>query len=310
MPKGRIMKAIEPVTLGPGWRSHASLVLSGAWLIVLLLTVPEIILRGFAGIETAWMLPARAALLIVLYGCTLLPSRFRPLHGFVLILLVIYAAEGLLLGTLVPQLQLYQDAVGGGTDAAFLGERMLRIGAVVVMFLVLLGTGLKPRDFYLAQGSLRATAERDPFLRLPPIPQPWTRFGRNYALISTVILLVFLIPAVQPSLGRLSMGLLLFAAVCAALNAFAEEFLYRAALLPRLLPLFPKHQTLLLVATWFGLAHYFGVPGGATGVLLAAIGGWFLAKCMVETRGMALPWLLHFVSDFAVYVVILLAAAP
>ena len=171
----------------------------------------------------------------------------------------------------------------------------------------MLGSGLKRGDFYLALGDLKATAEPGPGVKIPPKPEPWTKFGRNYALISVGLLLVFLIPALRPSLSNFSVGLVLFAAICAALNAFAEEFLYRAALLPQVLPYFGKKATLLLLPRWFGLAHYFGVPSGITGVLLTAIGGWFFAKSMIETRGMGWAWFLHFLADFSVYLILLLA---
>ena len=172
------------------------------------------------------------------------------------------------------------------------------------MLAVLLAMGLRPRDFYLAVGDLRATAEP---IGIPRKPEPWTTFGRNYAIISVGLLLLFLVPALQPSLAEVSIGLVAFAAVCALMNAFAEEFLYRAALIPQVLPLFGKHSTLLLVPAWFGLAHWFGVPSGLTGVLLAAIGGWFFTRSMIETRGIAWAWFLHFLADFTVYLVLLLA---
>src|SRR5690606_38950079 len=107
--------------------------------------------------------------------------------------------------------------------------------------------------------------------------------------------------------SNLSIGLVLFAAVCALMNAFAEEFLYRSALLPQVLPLFGKGASLILVAAWFGIGHYFGVPTGITGVILTTIAGWVFAKSMVETRGMTCPLFMHFISDFTIYVVILLA---
>src|SRR5690606_29136795 len=113
--------------------------------------------------------------------------------------------------------------------------------------------------------------------------------------------------SLQPSLSNLSVGLVLFAALCAVMNAFAEEFLYRSALLPQVLPLFGKAASLILVASWFSIGHYFGVPQGLTGVILTTIGGWIFAKAMIETRGMGWPLFLHFVSDFTVYVVVLLA---
>ena len=84
----------------------------------------------------------------------------------------------------------------------FLGERLLRLGPVLIMIVVLLIMRLKPRDFYLAVGNPRAVAQRDPVLRLPPKPEPWTVFGRNYALISTAILLAFLDLRVSSVAGR------------------------------------------------------------------------------------------------------------
>ena len=277
-----------------------------AWAIVLLLTVPEIILRAFLQVDTSWMLLARIGLLAGAIALAVVWPPVRPLRGMLVIFLVIYAVEGWLLLTAVPQSQIYRDLFDSSPNLAFFGERLMRIVAVLVMLAVLLLMGLRRRDFYLAVGDVKATAE--PTRRwIPTKAEPWTTFGRNYAIISVGLLLFFLIPALQPSLADFSVGLLLFAAICAAMNSFAEEFLYRSALIPQALPLFGKGATLLLVPGWFGLAHYFGVPNGLTGVLLAAIGGWFFAKSMIETRGMAWAWFLHFLADFTVYLVLLLA---
>jgi membrane protease YdiL (CAAX protease family) len=275
-----------------------------AWTIVLLLTVPEIILRGFMSLDTSWMLPARITLLTASVGMTFAWSVVRPLRGMLTVFLVIHAVEAGLFLTAIPGTRIYQDVFGGDTNLAFLGERLLRIGAVLVMLVVLLRMGLRRHDFYLAVGDVRAIAEP---MRIPSKPEPWTKFGRNYAIISVGLLLAFLIPALQPSLAELSIGLVVFAAVCAGMNAFAEEFLYRAALIPQVLPLFGKSATLLLLPVWFGLAHWFGVPSGLTGVILAAIGGWFFTRSMIETRGIAWAWFLHFLADFTVYLVLLLA---
>ena len=275
-----------------------------AWAIVVLLTVPEIVMRAFMELDTSWMLAARITLLTASVALTFASSVVRPLRGMLVVFLVIYAVEAGLFLTVVPASQIYQDAVGNDANLAFLGERLLRIGAVVVMIAVLLAMGLRRHEFYLAVGDIRATAEP---MRIPRHPEPWTKLGRNYAIISVGLLLVFLIPALQPSLAELSIGLVAFAAVCAALNAFAEEFLYRAALIPHVLPLFGKSATLLLLPAWFGLAHWFGIPSGLTGVLLAAIGAWFFTRSMIETRGIAWAWFLHFLADFTVYLVLLLA---
>jgi membrane protease YdiL (CAAX protease family) len=279
-----------------------------AWAIVLLLTVPEIFLRAFLRVDTSWMLLARFGLLAGSFAPTFVWPLLRPLRGMLVVFLVIYVVEAWVFLTAIPQSQTYRDIVGDDPNLAFFGERLLRIGAVVVMFVALLLMGFRRRDLYLAVGDLRATATPTR-LKIPHRPEPWTTFGRNYAIISVGLLLFFLIPALEPSLANFTVGLLLFAAVCAAMNSFAEEFLYRSALIPQVLPLFGKGATLMLVPAWFGLAHYFGVPNGLTGVLLAGVGGWFFAKSMIETRGIAWAWFLHFLADFTVYLLLLLAGS-
>jgi membrane protease YdiL (CAAX protease family) len=282
----------------------ARFLLSVAWAVALLLTVPEIVLHAFLEVDTSWMLPARIALLTASVALTFAWTTIRPLRGMLMVFLVIYAVEAGLFLTVLPGTQVYQDLIGADANVAFFGERLMRIGAVLVMLVVLLRMGLNRGGIYLAIGDVRATA---PAMRIPAKAEPWTKFGRNYAIISVGLLLVFLIPAMQPSLADLSVGLVLFAAVCAGMNAFAEEFLYRAALIPQVLPQFGKNATLLLLPVWFGLAHWFGVPSGLTGVILAAIGGWFFTRSMIETRGIAWAWFLHFLADFTVYLVLLLA---
>ncbi len=277
-----------------------------AWAVVLLLTLPQIILGAFLHIDTAWLIPARIILLGALFSLSFASMHIRPLRGLFLIFLVIYTVEGWFFLTLVPSTPVYQDLFGGDSNLTFFGERLMRIGAVLVMLLVLLMMGFKRRDFYLAIGDLNAAAEPSP-RGIPRKPESWRKFGRNYALISVGLLLLFMIPSFQPSPSKLSISLVLFTVLCAAMNAFAEEFLYRSALLPQVLPLLGKNASLLLVPLWFGLAHYFGVPNGITGVIITAIGGWFFAKSMIETRGMGWAWFLHFLADFTVYLVLFLA---
>lgn len=298
---------VAPTSLSHTTEDNRPLLLA-AWGIVLAITLPEILLRGFMQLDIAWITPARIGLLAVLLALTLVWRPLHPLRGFTGILLVIYGVEGWFFLTALPQTGAYQALFGGDTHLAFLGERLLRIGATIVMLLVLLVSGLKRRDFFLAVGDLKARAEPDRFIRIPPRPEPWSIFGRNYALISVGLLLAFMVPAMQPTLSTLSAGLVLFAALCAGLNAFAEEFLYRSALLPQVLSVFPPSSAILLVAGWFGLGHFFGVPAGITGVLITAVGGWFFAKSMVETRGMGWAWFLHFLADFTVYLIVFLAA--
>ena len=280
--------------------------LYAAWGIVLLLTMPQIILGGFMGQDIAWLSPARIVFLAAFFALTFVWLPVRPLRKLALIFLIVYGVEAWFFLTLLPQSQLYIDVFGGNANLLFFGERLMRICASLVMLLVLLSMGLKRQDFFLTLGNLKAVAEPEKW-GIPRKPETWPGFSLRYAVIIVVLFLLFMVPAMQPSLSNLSVGLVLFAALCAVMNAFAEEFLYRSALLPQVLPLFGKGASMILVASWFGIGHYFGVPSGSAGVILVTIGGWIFAKSMIETQGMGWALFLHFVSDFTVYLIILLA---
>jgi len=62
-----------------------------------------------------------------------------------------------------------------------------------------------------------------------------------------------------------------------------------------------KQQSLLLMAVYFGVGHFYGVPYGVIGVLMAAFLGWILGKSMLETRGLWWAWLIHFVQDVLIF---------
>jgi len=67
------------------------------------------------------------------------------------------------------------------------------------------------------------------------------------------------------------------------MNAFNEEFTLKAAPLSVLEPAVGRGQALCLTTYYFGVGHYYGVPYGIVGVLLAGFLGWFLGKSMQET---------------------------
>lgn len=280
--------------------------LAVAWAIVLLITLPEIIIRGFMQMDTPWMLPARMGVLGTIFLLTFFTPKIRPLRGFCLMLLVNIVFEGWFFGMVIQQSHLFLTVFGDSPETLFFGERLLRVGASLVTLFVLLSMGLKRRDFFLTWGKFHAIAEPEAWA-VPRKPETWLGFGGRFVLISVTIMLIFLIPAVKPTFSNLSIEVITFALVCAVMNAFAEEFMYRAALLPQVLPIFGKGASIFLIASWFGLAHYFGMPYGVTGVMITMIGGWIFAKSMVETEGMGWAVFLHFVSDFTLYLVILLA---
>jgi hypothetical protein len=85
--------------------------------------------------------------------------------------------------------------------------------------------------------------------------------------------------------------------VLASMNAFGEEVLYRGVLLATLLRHFAADQAVLMTATVFGIAHYYGTPSGLPGIVLTLFAGGVFGYAMVRTRGLAVPWLLHLLPD-------------
>jgi len=59
---------------------------------------------------------------------------------------------------------------------------------------------------------------------------------------------------------------------------------------------------MLITITLFGLAHYlYGSPPGVLGFLMTGFLAFLLGKSMLETRGLAWPWFIHFLPDAVIF---------
>lgn len=61
----------------------------------------------------------------------------------------------------------------------------------------------------------------------------------------------------------------------------------------------------MVSALLFGIPHYLGTPGQLIGVLAAGFLGWFLAKSVLETKGLGWAWFVHFLQDVIIFVAVL-----
>ena len=115
--------------------------------------------------------------------------------------------------------------------------------------------------------------------------------------------LAFLVIAGRPPLDIVVRALPFLPVVLlgATLNAFYEEMTYKASYLSVLEGVVGKPQSLLLLAAYFGILHFYGIPYGIIGVVLAAFLGWVLGKSMLETRGLFWAWFLHFLQDVWIF---------
>lgn len=129
------------------------------------------------------------------------------------------------------------------------------------------------------------------------------QIGRNFAIILRLGTLAFLVLAGRPPVNIVirALPLLPFVLIAAVLNAFNEEMTYKASFLSVLENVVGKYQVLWLMAVYFGIGHFYGIPYGVIGVIMAGFLGWFLGKSMLETRGVGWAWLIHFVQDVLIF---------
>lgn len=274
-----------------------------AWVVTLLIsTLPEIIWIELTGDSPVWLAYAKMGLLLALTLATLVWQPVRPLRNFFLIMFAFFGLMELRLrlNFTWPALQ----ALFGNTvfDERMQAEQIGKLAVALLMIVALLVLGYKRRNFFLTRGNLRAPIEPVRLLGFPK-PVPWPIFGLQWGLYIAVALAVVQYLGLRPS-GELMLKVvpilpsILF---YAALNAFNEEITYRAPMLATLEPVGGSKQALWLSAYFFGIAHYFGTPGGLIGGVLSIFMGWILGKGMIETRGFFWTWWIHFLSDIAIF---------
>jgi membrane protease YdiL (CAAX protease family) len=97
--------------------------------------------------------------------------------------------------------------------------------------------------------------------------------------------------------------------IFSAINAFTEEFTYRAPLLGATHEPLGKPAALWINAAFFGLAHILhGTPGGLPGFLLTTLVGYLSGKSMLETRGAFWALFTHMLADIPIFVLYALAS--
>ena len=108
----------------------------------------------------------------------------------------------------------------------------------------------------------------------------WKQVGDWLTLFVSLGTLAFLVIAGRPSWDIVQRALPFLPAVllAAALNAFTEAITYRASFLSVLEGHVGRRQTLLMTAVCFGILHYYGLPCGVVGVVLAGSWGGFSAN--------------------------------
>ena len=279
-------------------------ILVTAWAVILILGLFKIVLQEIFHFTVSENLQGGISMLVVLagFGLTFLWKDIRPLRPFFGLFIVLVGAQWLVY-TRIEKLPTYRAWLTHPSfNVYMLAEQGLNLLVTLAVIGFLLLMKKKRQDFFLARGDTAAPVGPVKWLGTKP-GEKWNTFGRNFAFFLSLGTLVFLVLAGRPPLDIVMRALpyLPMVLLAAALNAFNEEMTYKASFLSVLESTAGRPHALGLMAAFFGLGHFYGIPYGIVGVLMATFLGWLLGKSMLETRGMAWAWFLHFLQDVLIF---------
>jgi membrane protease YdiL (CAAX protease family) len=258
-----------------------------AWTVVLLVSdLPDAIWQALAGATPTWLFWVKVGILFVMILLGWVWKRPYSLHPFFILLLILAAGRKVL-----NSLGLTPSYVAQGEQAGVLlrmaqfeGSRLLLTAVMVTALLIM---GKRRQDFFLAKGNLKK----------------WKRPGIIIALFIMVLTFLFFDYDLPSAAILKALPLMPAALLFAALAAFDEEVRSRATLLPHLYDVVGKNHAIMITAFYFGMGHYFGgVPSGVEGFFIAGALGWLYATMMLETRGVFMPWLNHFLTNIPTFI--------
>ncbi|MBI4719795.1 MAG: CPBP family intramembrane metalloprotease [Chitinivibrionia bacterium] len=281
-----------------------SLLIALAWFATLFVsTLPDALWDQFASTAPSWLFWAKAALLAAFILLGIAWKSIRPLRFYFLMLLVFTVAWRMFAyirtSTTWP---LWEENVSW--TVGMLGIQFLKFGIAALTIVVLLLVMRRRQDAFLVRGRLDARAEPVRWLGMKG-DAPWKSLAPIVAVIAAAIMAVVLAGANRPSAETLvrTLPLLPVVLIFSATNAWSEEVSDRASLLAPLRAVVGKGHAMAMTSVFFGLAHYAGgVPLAVLPtILMTAFLGWFMAKSMLETKGLFWPWFIHFIADIPVF---------
>ena len=276
-----------------------------AWL-TMLITSPlvDIILKEIFNLEISWISYIHLGLQIIFFSLSFLIRYFKSLKsyfGLTIALTVIFIINDYLTDSV------FWVTSFGGESPSFpeyiLKMQIPRLAIAIVVFMGLLIFKKHPRNFFVTKGDLNADVKPVKWLGIKEGTK-WKRFGPEFGLyLAGGLILFLLIAGGIPTIKSLS-GALVFiplVIVMACNNAFFEELICRASLFSVLENAIGKKHSLLMTSVLFGTGHYYGVPYGIPGVILACFLGYILGKSMLETRGFFWAFIIHIVMDILIF---------
>jgi membrane protease YdiL (CAAX protease family) len=279
------------------------LILAGVLTLIASL-LPDILVRELVGFLPSWWFLAKALLLIAGTLYLLIAARERNLAQYGFLLTVIIVVQ-IIVGQTAASTWWQSLFPPEGFRGQFGGAVLLKFLGILPVVGVLLLLYRSPRRVYLVKGDLSAKASRIAWLGIEEGKISWRRLSVISALlISAGTLLLTMITVTgfsQPAtLDRLP-PLLPLIVLLALVNSLSEGVVYRSSVLGPLKETLPKDYLILLAAAFFGVAHYYGAPGGILGVIMSGVLGWYMCRSMYETQGFVAAWIIHFFQDIVIF---------
>ena len=281
------------------------------WTAVLVASrLPEIVCRGFDIKAGVWIAPFYETLFLV--GLAIIAAQLhknKNLAGFILATAALTFSWRIIVPSIESSLVFVSASDHLSWGAQFFVLRAIRIVGALCLIATLAGSGIGRRELFLYPGNWQAPVKSDIVFRFRK-PMSWTRFSLTLLVIFSLLLPPYLVWALDPQVDFIRRLWIAFpwALATSALNAANEEFQFRSVLLARLTSFVSVREAFLVIAVLFGISHYFGQPSGLGGMFLAGFAGWIWAKSMVETRGFACAFFMHFVLDMVIFCFLAMSA--
>ena len=265
---------------------------------------PDIVVKESVGFLSPWWFLAKVVLLIAGTLYLAFGARQRDLAKYGLLLAVIVAVQMAI--ALTGASARWQSAFPPDTfSGQFGGAILLKFLGIIPLVWVLLLLYRSPREVYLVRGDLSTKASRIGWLGIEEGKISWARLSIISALliaIGTLLLTMLTVTgfSLPPTLDRLP-PLLPLIVLLALVNSFSEGVVYRNSVLGPLKEALPKGALLMVAGAFFGVAHYYGAPGGIIGVVMSGVLGWYMCRSMYETKGLLAAWIIHFLQDVVIF---------
>lgn len=280
-----------------------------AWTVTLLpSSLTLIVWREIGSGEPAWWPVAPLTGLLLLMAGTFVFNTIRELRGYICLMLTLFImglGGGWSFGVIpwVRTSEFWVNSVSKlPSNLSQVAVHTLRLTPAICILTASLFRGKELGEMYLKKGDITRRVKPSRLLGVKN-KESWFGLALKFSAIFGLGTLIFLVVATKPDPAKVldNWSAIPYVVIIASMNAFNEEFTLRAFPLSLLSEHVGEENALGMTTLYFALGHYYGIPHGVTGVVLAGFLGWFIGKSIIETKGFFLAWLTHFVPDVVIF---------